>query len=209
MSREDIQKLLGGYATGTLTPSERDALFAAALEDQELFDALGREEPLRELLQDPIAKSRLTAALRTARVPWYQRWLRPAVLAAGVAAIAVVAVVTLRTPRPQQTVTIAQVAPPQPATPQPSASQPSAPQPSAPAPAPLRDSPKTEPAPEADQPVLKKAPVPSALGKTVADAQPAARQSPDDQPSARDGLTAAAPPAPAPAGAPSAAPRLA
>ena len=36
MSREEIEKLLGGYATGTLTPGERDALFAAALEDQQL-----------------------------------------------------------------------------------------------------------------------------------------------------------------------------
>ena len=39
MNREDIQKLLGGYATGTLTPEEQQALFSAALEDQELFDA--------------------------------------------------------------------------------------------------------------------------------------------------------------------------
>ena len=48
MSREDIQKLLGGYATGTLTPEEQQALFSAALEDQELFDALAREQSLRD-----------------------------------------------------------------------------------------------------------------------------------------------------------------
>ena len=40
MSPEEIKKLLGGYATGTLTAEEQQALFAAALEDQELFDAL-------------------------------------------------------------------------------------------------------------------------------------------------------------------------
>ena len=32
MSRDDIQKLLGGYATGTLTAEEQQALFEAALE---------------------------------------------------------------------------------------------------------------------------------------------------------------------------------
>src|ERR1019366_478681 len=40
MSPEDIKKLLGGYATGTLTAEERQGLFAAALEDQEMFDAV-------------------------------------------------------------------------------------------------------------------------------------------------------------------------
>ena len=44
MSPEDIKKLLGGYATGTLTTEEQQALFAAALEDQELFDSLAREQ---------------------------------------------------------------------------------------------------------------------------------------------------------------------
>ena len=34
MNRDAIQKLLGGYATGTLTPEEQQALFAAALDDQ-------------------------------------------------------------------------------------------------------------------------------------------------------------------------------
>jgi len=29
MNRDDIQKLLGGYATGTLTPEEQQALFEA------------------------------------------------------------------------------------------------------------------------------------------------------------------------------------
>jgi len=38
-------------------------LFAAALEDQELFDALGREQAMRDLLRDPSAKAELLAAL--------------------------------------------------------------------------------------------------------------------------------------------------
>jgi hypothetical protein len=96
MSREEIEKLLGGYATGTLTPEERDALFAAALEDQQLFEELAREEPLRELLQDPVAQTRLRAALERKPEPGYLRWLRPAawaIPALGLAAIVVVFVV--------------------------------------------------------------------------------------------------------------------
>ncbi|MBZ5575476.1 MAG: hypothetical protein LAP40_02820 [Acidobacteriia bacterium] len=112
MSREDIEKLLGGYATGTLTPEEREALFTAALHDQPLFEALMREEPLRELLQDPVAKTRLIAALEGTPTPWYQGWLRPAALVAAVAGLAVVAVVAVvvqrRTAQPAQPVLIAQ-----------------------------------------------------------------------------------------------------
>ena len=103
MSREEIQKLLGGYATGTLTPAERDALFAAALDDQELFEALAREEPLRELLQDPAAKGRLLRALEPKPAARYWRWLRPAawaIPAVGLAAILVVFVVQQRESRP-------------------------------------------------------------------------------------------------------------
>ena len=96
MSREEIEKLLGGYATGTLTGEERDALFAAALEDQVLFDLLAREEPLRELLEDPVAKARLRRALEESAVPWYRAWLRPALLGALVTGMAVVAVVVER-----------------------------------------------------------------------------------------------------------------
>lgn len=96
MSREEIEKLLGGYATGTLTGEERDALFAAALEDQVLFDLLAREEPLRELLEDPVAKARLRRALEESAVAWYRAWLRPALLGALVTGMAVVAVVVER-----------------------------------------------------------------------------------------------------------------
>lgn len=69
MRREDIRKLLGGYATGTLTAEERQALFEAALDDQELFDALAKEQPLRELLEDPAARARLLAALDDSPLP--------------------------------------------------------------------------------------------------------------------------------------------
>ncbi len=98
MNREEIQKLLGGYATGTLTPEEQQALFTAALDDQELFDALGREQALRDLLRDPSAKAQLLAVLDapTAERGGFLAWLRRPMVAglavAGVAAIAMVSV---------------------------------------------------------------------------------------------------------------------
>lgn len=87
MNREEIQKLLGGYATDTLSPAERRALFEAALEDQELFDALAKDQALRDVLDDTSARQQLIAALGPARDPFAARawrWLRqPAVLAMG------------------------------------------------------------------------------------------------------------------------------
>lgn len=96
MSREEIQKLLGGYATNTLSEAERRALFEAALEDQELFDALAKDQALREVLQDPSARQQLIAALGPEREPFWTRgwrWLRqPAALAmAGGIAVLVIA----------------------------------------------------------------------------------------------------------------------
>jgi hypothetical protein len=102
MKRDQIAQLLGGYATGTLTDQEREALFAAALEDQSLYDALMNEEALRELLQDPAAHQRLLRALDAPKLsPLDRAWARlrqPAVwaLAGGLAAAAVVAIVCVR-----------------------------------------------------------------------------------------------------------------
>ena len=59
----DIEKLLGGYAAGTLTKEEREALFQTALDDQQLFDALANEEALKELLEDPESRQRLLDVL--------------------------------------------------------------------------------------------------------------------------------------------------
>lgn len=76
MKPEEIQKLLGGYATGTLTAQEQEALFAAALEDQELFDALAKEQSLRDLLRDPAARAHVLASLDERPLPWWRahRW---------------------------------------------------------------------------------------------------------------------------------------
>lgn len=106
MTRQDIERLLGGYATGTLTPEEEQALFAAALEDQELFDTLVREQPLRDLLHDPTARASLLTALTEERVPWYRRFARPLVAAAALVCVAVpLALWQLRHPKPQPVLT--------------------------------------------------------------------------------------------------------
>jgi hypothetical protein len=101
MSRDDIQKLLGGYATGTLTPEEQQALFEAALTDQELFDALAREEPLREVLSDPAARAHLLAAIDDAPAPWYREWWRPILVMAAAVSIVVGVAVWDRSPAPK------------------------------------------------------------------------------------------------------------
>ena len=92
MSRDDIQKLLGGYATGTLTPAEQDALFAAALDDQELFDALAREQSLRDLLRDPATKAQLLATLDEKPRAGWLTWWKPVAIGLSMAAISVVVV---------------------------------------------------------------------------------------------------------------------
>lgn len=69
MSREEIEKLLGGYATGTLSEAERQRLFEAALEDPEIFALLAREQDFKDLLETPGAREELLAALASEPVP--------------------------------------------------------------------------------------------------------------------------------------------
>jgi hypothetical protein len=101
VTRPDLEKLLGGYAAGTLTPEERRALFEAALTDQALFDALADEEVLREVLADPASRERVLLAL-VEQPPsvfeafdvWLRRhpvWALAATAAAAVVLIMVVA----------------------------------------------------------------------------------------------------------------------
>lgn len=66
VAERDLEKLLDGYATGTLTEAERKALFEAALHDQALFGTLADEEALKELLDDPASRRRLLNALKGA-----------------------------------------------------------------------------------------------------------------------------------------------
>ena len=99
----EAEKLLGGYATGTLSEAERLILFAAALERQDLFDALMGEEALRELLSDPAAKDQLLATLSLAAPPKIVPfWRRPGLIgaAAGLMVAATAGLAYLHSPGP-------------------------------------------------------------------------------------------------------------
>lgn len=63
MTAREAELLLGGYAAGILTDEERSSLFAAALDNQALFDALADEEGLRALMADPSARAELLRAV--------------------------------------------------------------------------------------------------------------------------------------------------
>ncbi|MDQ2948576.1 MAG: hypothetical protein M3Y27_22000 [Acidobacteriota bacterium] len=79
MRDANIERLLGGYATNTLTEAERKSLFEAALADQELFNALQAEETLRDLLDDVESRHAIERALRQAASQQPRRhWLMPA-----------------------------------------------------------------------------------------------------------------------------------
>ena len=114
MSPQEIEKLLGGYATDTLTEEERRTLFEAALGNQALFDALADEQALRELLQDPGARARLLGILREPKpspMAGIVAWLRrPSVLALASAVAAGIVVIAVVGPQRQKMVTPPQVA---------------------------------------------------------------------------------------------------
>jgi len=100
MNHEQTRKLLGGYATNSLTEAERKALFEAALDDQELFDALQQEEALKELLADPISRNQVQQALTQAPgsgasgTAWWSRgWVWGGLTGAVAAAVLIVAVI--------------------------------------------------------------------------------------------------------------------
>jgi hypothetical protein len=105
---DEIRKLLGGYATNTLTETERRILFDAALDDQELFDALQKEQALRDLLDDPVSRVQIRQALdKPAPVSWWSRWWThwwtwTAAASAVAAVVLIVAVTRTHAPEPIQ-----------------------------------------------------------------------------------------------------------
>ncbi len=121
MTREEARKLLSGYATGSLTELERQLLFDAALDDQELFDELAEEQVLKEIIDLPGAKDRLVAALTPEVKP--QRTFVWWPWAAGIAAFATIALAVWITQRPAEETTQLAVnaigVPPSPAEPAP------------------------------------------------------------------------------------------
>ncbi len=105
MSEHELDKLLGGFAADTLTTEEKQTLYAAALQDQQLFNAIADEQALKELLADPVVRRRLLASLQQkstsgaggslSRLDWFRR---PAGLAfaGGLAATALAVVLGVR-----------------------------------------------------------------------------------------------------------------
>ncbi len=175
MTREELQGLIGGYSTGSLSEAERKALFEAALEDQELFDELAREQALKAALEEPGARERLMAALEPKADPvkplakpwWKASWVWAT---AAAACVVVIAGIVLQ----RSTVRVEEVArletPDAPAPPAAAeAAAPIAP----PKPSPL---PKSAPPPKAAAPkVTGEAATPNAQ---VAEATPALQQAP-------------------------------
>jgi hypothetical protein len=104
MTQEEIRKLLGGYATDALSADERRILFEAALEDQELFNALQNEDALRELLADPVSRAQVRQAIEPSKstrpgFAW-RRWLWGVALPAVIAVIVIALMNRARTPEP-------------------------------------------------------------------------------------------------------------
>ena len=101
MKDEDIQNLLGGFATETLTDRERELLFTAALNNQELFNTLADEQALRELLSDPASRRQLLQALELEKRGVFTSMRRPVFWAVAVSAMtALVVAVAVRQSRP-------------------------------------------------------------------------------------------------------------
>jgi hypothetical protein len=105
MSEHDLEKLLGGFAADTLTAEERSLLYTAALQDQQLFNALADEQTLKELLSDSDVRRRILASLEQKSasgvggvLPWLDWFRRPAGLAfaGGLAAAALAVVLGVR-----------------------------------------------------------------------------------------------------------------
>jgi hypothetical protein len=187
MTPDEARKLLGGYATGSLSEAERTALFEAALEDQELFDELAGEQMLKEVLDEPGARERVLTALEPPRR--HRLWLW-ATAAASLAVALVIGIVvgTLmnsRTPPPPQQ--IAQVTKsPEPVAP------PVVPEPArAPAPPPVRQKVPPVPAPEAAP--APASPPPAELKKEEALADQLQRAKPQASEDAARGFVAGAP----------------
>jgi cytoskeletal protein RodZ len=107
---DDLRELIGRYATGSLSEQERARLFDAALDDQELFDELAREQGVRQLLAEPGARERLERALEPPKRS--AAWFAAAAVSGLVAAGAVIFVMMRPVPKPPpQIVAVANPAP--------------------------------------------------------------------------------------------------
>ena len=124
---DHVRRLLGGYATGTLTEGERQELYAASLEDQQLFEALADEDVLKELLEDSAARATLLQAtehvkfsLTGALREWLERPKAKVLVATGCVLLAAIGyrAITELPQAERHSVQVAEVHPPSPRAPQ-------------------------------------------------------------------------------------------
>lgn len=141
MSEHDLKKLLGGFAADTLTAEEKQQLYSAALQDQELFNVLADEQALKELLTNPVVRRRLLQSLQETSPAtvedapsWFDWFRRPAGLAWAGGLVAAFFALILGTRIYQESVNeagrsvaIEEAAPAAPLAPSPSVTQPTAP----------------------------------------------------------------------------------
>jgi hypothetical protein len=94
---EDAGRLAGGYATGNLSESEQEALFQAALEDQEVFNQLMEEQALKELIEEPAVKAQILEAIEEQPSIWARLlgWVRTPVAWCAAASVTAALVVTV------------------------------------------------------------------------------------------------------------------
>jgi len=153
MTNEEIRKLLGGYATNSLTEAEQKTLYQAALEDQELFNAMQDEEALRDLLADPVSRAQVQRALeqppRQKPAWWVRRWTWAGASAIAAAVIIVGAVrMNTASKRLEQAQSLDALSTPPPAsapvTSSESVKEPATPKPAAPKPAPQQATPQAK-----------------------------------------------------------------
>ena len=97
----EIERLLGGYATNTLTEAERKLLYEAALEDQNLFNALEDEQALRELLADEESRREIVRALRPAPAKPSRTWIWGLAASFATAAVLAIFLIPRQVPRPE------------------------------------------------------------------------------------------------------------
>jgi hypothetical protein len=115
---DDVRKLLGGYATGTLTEEEKQVLYDAALQDNELFAALADEQALKELLDDSAVRAQLLRATEEPRFSfgvafreWFDRPKAKALVATAAVLVAIIGFQTTRQELEQKEEQIAEVRP--------------------------------------------------------------------------------------------------
>lgn len=122
MSNEEKQLLFGEYAAGRISAADKRRLMEAALEDQELFNAIAEQEELSEL----------TVSLPSADPPRRKIW--PFLITAAATGALTLGLFLMLRPKPEPVVEMAKTAPPPQEMAAPAAAEPAPAQ----APAPVR-----------------------------------------------------------------------